>query len=77
MALTAEQVRTGALYDEDPSWQSFTGTVRVRNNSTYGALELQVSHDNGDGTFNVSTFVLTGSFKDSRPSATQWPAGQN
>lgn len=57
----------------DPAWQTFEGDVRIR--AAAGLVQLQISVDNGDGTFDISTVVLTGSLRDTRKgSVTRWPS---
>ena len=57
--------------DADSGWTNLEGAMRVRANS--GLVQIQVSVDNGDGTFSVSTVNLTGSLRDTRKTTTKWP----
>ncbi len=59
--------------DADPAWVELTGTMRVR--VAGGLVQLQVSKDNGNGTYDVATVILEGSLRDVRKaSTTVWPS---
>ena len=59
--------------DGDPGWQEFEGAVRVR--TVAGVVQLQISTDNGDGSWDIATVTLQGELRDVRKgSLTEWPS---